>query len=78
MISAAALSAQSRANVQVAGSSTVLPCANIVAEAFGAEFATPVVEGGGLSTGRRMLCVGGGEGPINIANSSSLMRDSGR
>ena len=49
MMSAAAVSAQSRANVQAAGSSTVLPYANIVAEAFGAEtdFATPVVEGGG-------------------------------
>lgn len=56
-LSAAAVSAQSRANVQAAGSSTVLLYANIVAEAFGAEsdFATPVVEGGGSSTGRRML-----------------------
>ena len=47
--------AQTRTNVQVAGSSTVLPYANIVAEAFGAEFdfGTPVVEGGGSSTGRR-------------------------
>ncbi|WP_026352617.1 PstS family phosphate ABC transporter substrate-binding protein [Yoonia vestfoldensis] len=74
-LSAAAVSAQSRDNVQVAGSSTVLPYANIVAEAFGAEtdFATPVVEGGGSSTGRRMLCEGVGEGTIDIANSSSLM-----
>ncbi|PWK60019.1 PstS family phosphate ABC transporter substrate-binding protein [Roseicyclus mahoneyensis] len=67
--------AQTRTNVQAAGSSTVLPYANIVAEAFGAEtdFATPVVEGGGSSTGRRMLCEGVGEGTIDIANSSSLM-----
>lgn len=80
MMSAAAVSAQSRANVQGAGSSTVLPYANIVAEAFGAEtdFATPVVEGGGSSTGRRMLCEGVGEGTIDIANSSSLMKDSER
>ena len=79
-VSATAAAAQSRDNVQVAGSSTVLPYANIVAEAFGAEtdFATPVVEGGGSSTGRRLLCEGVGEGTIDIANSSSLMRDSER
>ena len=34
----------------------------------------PVVEGGGSSTGRRLLC----EGTIDIANSSSLMKDSER
>ncbi len=72
--------AQTRTNVQVAGSSTVLPYATIVAEAFGAEtdFATPVVEGGGSSTGRRLLCEGVGEGTIDVANSSSLMSDSER
>ncbi|MEM6609788.1 MAG: substrate-binding domain-containing protein [Pseudomonadota bacterium] len=77
-LSAGGASAQSRTNLQIAGSSTVLPYANIVAEAFGAEtdFATPVVEGGGSSTGRRMLCDGVGEGTIDIANSSSLIRDS--
>ncbi|MEL6953488.1 MAG: substrate-binding domain-containing protein [Pseudomonadota bacterium] len=70
--------AQTRTNVQVAGSSTVLPYANIVAEAFGAEFdfGTPVVEGGGSSTGRRLLCEGVGEGTLDIANSSSLIKDS--
>lgn len=79
-ISATAAAAQSRTNVSVAGSSTVLPYANIVAEAFGAEFDfdTPVVEGGGSSTGRRMLCEGVGEATIDIANSSSLMKDSER
>ena len=77
-LSAGAASAQSRTNLQIAGSSTVLPYANIVAEAFGAEtdFETPVVEGGGSSTGRRMLCEGVGEGTIDIANSSSLIKDS--
>lgn len=77
-LSATGAIAQSRTNVQVAGSSTVLPYANIVAEAFGAEFdfGTPVVEGGGSSTGRRLLCEGVGEGTIDIANSSSLMKDS--
>ncbi|MBF9030493.1 phosphonate ABC transporter substrate-binding protein [Rhodobacterales bacterium HKCCE3408] len=79
-LSATAAAAQTRTNIQIAGSSTVLPYANIVAEAFGAEtdFETPVVEGGGSSTGRRLLCEGVGEGTIDIANSSSLMRDSER
>ena len=74
----AATAAAARDNVQIAGSSTVLPYATIVAEAFAAEFdfATPVVEGGGSSTGRRLLCEGVGEGTIDIANSSSLMKDS--
>jgi phosphate transport system substrate-binding protein len=64
--------------ITVAGSSTVLPYANIVAEAFGAEtdFPTPAVEGGGSSTGRRMLCEGVGTDKLDIANSSSLMKDS--
>ena len=42
--------AQSRDTIQVAGSSTVLPFASIVAEEFGAvfpEFNTPVVGSGG-------------------------------
>jgi hypothetical protein len=40
-----------RDNVQIAGSSTVLPYATIVAEAFGEnfDFPTPVVESGGSS-----------------------------
>lgn len=77
-VSATGAFAQSRDTVRAAGSSTVLPYANIVAEAFGAEtdFATPVVEGGGSSTGRRLLCEGVGEATIDIANSSSLMKDS--
>ena len=74
----AASTAHARDTVSVAGSSTVLPYANIVSEAFGAEtdFNTPIVEGGGSSTGRRMLCEGVGAGTIDIANSSSLMKDS--
>ena len=74
----AAGTASARDTVSIAGSSTVLPYANIVAEAFGAEtdFATPIVEGGGSSTGRRMLCEGTGIDTIDIANSSSLMKES--
>ncbi|WP_224814911.1 substrate-binding domain-containing protein [Hasllibacter sp. MH4015] len=77
-ISATAAAAQSRNNVQIAGSSTVLPYATIVAEAFGEnfEFPTPVVESGGSSTGLRRFCEGVGENTIDIANSSRSIRDS--
>jgi phosphate transport system substrate-binding protein len=66
-----------RDNVQVTGSSTVLPYAVIVAEAFGEnfEFPSPVVEGGGSGAGRKKLCEGVGENTVDIANSSSKMKD---
>ena len=72
-----AMPAFARDNVHVAGSSTVLPYATIVAEAFGENsgFATPVVEGGGSGAGRKKLCEGVGEDTIDIANSSSKMKD---
>ena len=61
-----------RDNIQVAGSSTVLPYASIVAEAFGEnfDFPTPVVESGGSSAGMKRFCTGIGENTIDIANSS--------
>ena len=70
--------AQARDNIQIAGSSTVLPYATIVAEAFGEnfDFATPVVEGGGSGAGRKKLCEGVGENTIDIANSSSRIKQS--
>lgn len=70
--------AQARDNLQIAGSSTVLPYATIVAEAFGenTDFATPVVEGGGSGAGRKKLCEGVGETTIDIANSSSRIKQS--
>jgi phosphate transport system substrate-binding protein len=74
---ALAMPAFARDNVHVAGSSTVLPYATIVAEAFGENysFQTPVVEGGGSGAGRKKLCEGVGEATIDIANSSSKMKD---
>jgi phosphate transport system substrate-binding protein len=70
--------ALARDNVQISGSSTVLPYATIVAEAFGEnfEFPTPVVEGGGSGAGRKKLCEGVGETTIDIANSSSRISQS--
>jgi phosphate transport system substrate-binding protein len=64
--------AAARDQIQVTGSSTVLPYATIVAEAFGEnfDFPTPVVEGGGSGAGRKKLCEGVGENTIDIANSS--------
>jgi phosphate transport system substrate-binding protein len=77
-ISAVSAAAQTRDTVQVAGSSTVLPYATIVAEAFGEnfDFPTPVVESGGSSTGLRRFCEGVGENTTDIANSSRSIRDS--
>ncbi|MFN7597606.1 MAG: PstS family phosphate ABC transporter substrate-binding protein, partial [Cereibacter sp.] len=73
MAAVAATAGYARDNIQTAGSSTVLPYATIVAEAFGENFSfkTPVVESGGSGAGRKKLCEGVGENTIDIANSSS-------
>ncbi|WP_298804995.1 substrate-binding domain-containing protein [uncultured Lentibacter sp.] len=78
LFAAATTSAAARDNVQIAGSSTVLPYAAIVAEAFGEnfDFPTPVVESGGSGAGRKKLCEGVGENTIDIANSSSKIKQS--
>lgn len=65
--------ASARDQIQVAGSSTVLPYAKIVAEQFGetyTNFRTPVVESGGSGAGIKEFCKGVGENTIDIANSS--------
>ena len=73
----AATTASARDQVQVAGSSTVLPYASIVAEAFGEnfEFPTPVVESGGSSAGLKRFCEGVGVNTIDIANASRKIRE---
>jgi phosphate transport system substrate-binding protein len=75
-IAITATAAAARDNVQVAGSSTVLPYASIVAEAFGEnfDFPTPVVESGGSSAGLKRFCEGVGENTIDIANASRAIR----
>jgi len=73
--------AQSRDTIQVAGSSTVLPFASIVAEEFGAafpEFKTPVVGSGGTGGGLKSFCEGVGDNTIDIANASRKIKDSER
>ena len=66
-----------RDQVHIAGSSTVLPYASIVAEAFGEnfDFPTPVVESGGSSAGLKRFCEGVGENTIDVANASRKIKD---
>ena len=73
-----ATAAAARDNVQIAGSSTVLPYAAIVAESFGENFdyPTPVVESGGSSAGLKRFCEGVGENTIDIANASRPIKSS--
>ena len=69
--------AEARDQVKVAGSSTVLPYANIVAEQFGkayGDFKTPIIESGGSSAGLKLFCQGLGPNTIDIANSSRKIR----
>ena len=77
IIAVSATAAAARDQVQVAGSSTVLPYASIVAEAFGEnfDFPTPVVESGGSSAGLKRFCEGVGENTIDIANASRAIRE---
>ena len=65
--------ATSRSGLKIAGSSTVLPFASIVAEDFGnnfPQFKTPVVGSGGSGGGLRQFCQGTGTNSLDIANSS--------
>ncbi len=73
----AASAAAARDQVQVAGSSTVLPYATIVAELFGEnfDFPTPVIESGGSSAGLKKFCEGVGENTVDIANASRRIKE---
>jgi len=77
LITAASI-ASARDYIQIAGSSTVLPYASIVAEAFGEnfDFTTPVVESGGSSAGLKRFCEGVSENTIDIANASRQIKSS--
>ncbi len=73
---AASGAAQTRDRVQIAGSSTVLPFATVVAEQFGkaGKFKSPVVESGGSSAGLKKFCEGVGPNFIDIANASRAIK----
>jgi phosphate transport system substrate-binding protein len=79
LVSAAfAGTAVARDQIQIAGSSTVLPYAKIVAETFGEtfpEYKTPIVESGGSSGGLKEFCKGVGTDTIDIANASRSIRE---
>ena len=68
--------AVARDYVSIAGSSTVLPFATIVAERQGRNInqKTPVVESGGSSVGKKGVCDGIGTEFIDIGNASSRMK----
>jgi len=69
--------ALARNQVQIAGSSTVLPYARLAAEAFSEvypEYKTPVIESGGSGAGIKEFCRGTGENTIDIATSSRAIK----
>ena len=71
-------SVSAREHISIAGSSTVLPFATIIAEQLGSnpKFKTPVVESGGSSFGKKSVCQGIGTEFIDIGNASSRMKQS--
>ena len=68
--------AMARDYISIAGSSTVLPFATIIAEQLGnnPSYKTPVVESGGSSVGKKGVCEGVGTEYIDIGNASSRMK----
>ena len=77
-VAAVSGAAVARDQVKVAGSSTVLPYANIVAEEFGKtynQFKTPIIESGGSSAGLKLFCSGLGPQTIDVANASRKIRE---
>jgi phosphate transport system substrate-binding protein len=79
VVLAASLSSavMARDYISIAGSSTVLPFATIVAERLGRNVnqKTPVVESGGSSVGKKGVCDGLGTEFIDIGNASSRMKE---
>ena len=78
VLSTIPVSAAERSHISIAGSSTVLPFAIVVAEEFRRRFPkhkTPVVESGGSSAGLKLFCAGVGLNTIDIANASRRMKD---
>lgn len=76
-LAASAGYAAARDTIQIAGSSTVLPFASIVAEEFGnsfPDFKAPVVGSGGTGGGLKQFCEGVGENTIDIANASRAIK----
>lgn len=75
---ATAVSAQSRDQIHIVGSSTVFPFSTAVAEQFGrtTDFRTPIVESTGSGGGLKLFCSGIGTSHPDIANASRRMKAS--
>ena len=73
---AGAVSAQSRDQIRVVGSSTVYPFTTAVAEQFGKSGAgkTPVVESTGTGGGMKLFCAGVGAAHPDVTNASRRMK----
>ncbi|EJF87438.1 hypothetical protein ME1_01040 [Bartonella vinsonii subsp. arupensis OK-94-513] len=68
-----------RDQIQIAGSSTVLPYQKIVSEIFGEtypHFKVPIIESGGSGAGIKEFCRGIGENTIDIVNASRAIKPS--
>jgi len=76
IVAVSAGASTARDYLSIAGSSTVLPFATIVAEQLGKNpsIKTPVVESGGSSVGKKGVCEGIGTQFIDIGNASSRMK----
>ena len=76
VLALSATASNAREHISIAGSSTVLPFATIIAETFGKDpsIKTPVVESGGSSVGKKGVCEGIGTKFIDIGNASSRMK----
>lgn len=72
------VSAQSRDQIRIVGSSTVYPFASTVVEHFGREsgFKTPVIESTGSGGGLKLFCAGIGVRHPDIANASRRIKPS--
>ena len=77
LTSALTVGAAEARDIQVMGSSTVLPYAQIVVENFQKEYPNfkVALSGGGSSGGLKAFCEGLGEGTIDIANASRSIKD---
>lgn len=72
------VSAASRDNISVVGSSTVYPFATAVAERFGkkTKFKTPKIESTGTGGGMKLFCVSNGINTPDMTNASRRMKKS--
>lgn len=72
------VTAQSRDQIRIVGSSTVFPFATAVAEEFGrsTNFKTPIVESTGSGGGLKLFCAGVGTNNPDITNASRRIKKS--